>query len=422
MTINKIREVGKITVISTLITFIQIIAGFTVNKLIAVSIGPSGLAIMGSFRNILQLTVAFGQGFIEQGIIRKVSEDFENLEKTHKNIKSILVINLLFSMVVVVVLLLLFLMTPAFLGGYHSYVLLLCISAFPTVLGKSILLINNGFKDTRLWLRFSILQSVISIIITIPLALFYQLEGALIGILSHQGVSGVLMLYVFSTRKIDYRSVLDKSVGLNQLKEWLPFIKISLITMLLKPIFELYIRNDINQSIGLYESGLWQATIFVSLFFVTFLSATFKTYYFPTLSRHDKKVRFMNFSCLVYILAGLVSLVVVSPIRDELVLLLFSDEFLRVSEYLKYQLIGDVFRVSAAVFGYYLITRTKTKYYLICEIVYYFTYILVIQFWNADVLDYIYAHVAACFGYFIVILTIANLEGLNEKNTSSRRV
>jgi O-antigen/teichoic acid export membrane protein len=55
-------------------TVIGFISGFVVNKVIAVFIGPSGVAMISQFQNFIAISTVAATGGIEQGAVKYVAE------------------------------------------------------------------------------------------------------------------------------------------------------------------------------------------------------------------------------------------------------------------------------------------------------------------------------------------------------------
>ena len=63
-------------------TIIKMINGFVVVKIIALYIGPSGLAFIGHFQNFLTILMRFATGAITSGVVKYTAEHREDeLEK-----------------------------------------------------------------------------------------------------------------------------------------------------------------------------------------------------------------------------------------------------------------------------------------------------------------------------------------------------
>ena len=75
----------KTSVLSAIATIIKIISGFVINKVVAIYVGPSGLAIIGQLQNFMELIVTFSNGAITNGVVKYTAE-YQTIEQKKKNI------------------------------------------------------------------------------------------------------------------------------------------------------------------------------------------------------------------------------------------------------------------------------------------------------------------------------------------------
>ena len=80
------------TSISTAITFIS---GFIVTKVVAIKIGPQGMAYLGQFQNTTSILAMLATGAITTGVIKYLAEHINEQQKTI--MKAVLIICLVFT-------------------------------------------------------------------------------------------------------------------------------------------------------------------------------------------------------------------------------------------------------------------------------------------------------------------------------------
>lgn len=72
---------AKITILSGIVTFFRLLAGLLISKVVAIYTGPSGMASLGQFQNMVTFINGFVSSQVSQGINRYSSEykdDYEN--------------------------------------------------------------------------------------------------------------------------------------------------------------------------------------------------------------------------------------------------------------------------------------------------------------------------------------------------------
>ena len=64
----------KTSVLTAISTIIKLIAGFVINKVIAIYVGPSGLAVVGQLQNFMSIITTISNGAITNGIVKYTAE------------------------------------------------------------------------------------------------------------------------------------------------------------------------------------------------------------------------------------------------------------------------------------------------------------------------------------------------------------
>ena len=99
----------KTSVLTGISTIIKVISAFVINKVIAIYVGPSGLAIVGQLQNFMELIVTFSNGAITNGIVKYTAE-YQTIEQKQKIFSSSIVISLVCSLIISI-----------FLFGFSDY-------------------------------------------------------------------------------------------------------------------------------------------------------------------------------------------------------------------------------------------------------------------------------------------------------------
>ncbi|MEZ9520084.1 O-antigen flippase, partial [Vibrio splendidus] len=90
----------KTSFLSLIATVTKILVGLVINKAIAMFIGPSGLALIGQFRNFTQMSMTVATGAINSGVTKHVAEYGSEKEKNEVLISTSLIISISCSVIV----------------------------------------------------------------------------------------------------------------------------------------------------------------------------------------------------------------------------------------------------------------------------------------------------------------------------------
>ena len=69
----------KTSVLTGISTVIKLVSAFVINKVIAIYIGPSGLAIVGQLQSFTSIITTFSNGAISSGIVKYTAE-YQDIE------------------------------------------------------------------------------------------------------------------------------------------------------------------------------------------------------------------------------------------------------------------------------------------------------------------------------------------------------
>lgn len=95
----------KTSLLSAISTFIKLASNLVINKVIAIYIGPAGIALIGQFQNFLTVVTTLGNGAINAGVTKYVAEYNEkDSQKRDAYISVAIKITLLVSIIIGLVL------------------------------------------------------------------------------------------------------------------------------------------------------------------------------------------------------------------------------------------------------------------------------------------------------------------------------
>ena len=149
------------------------------------------------------------------------------------------------------------------------------------------------------------------------------------------------------------------------------FTLMALITSVTLPVAYVMMRNMLAAHYSWDEVGIWQGVSSISDAYLQFITASFSVYLLPTLSRLTTKQDITReiVKSLKFVLPAVAAAsFTVWLLRDVAIWLLFSDKFIAMRDLFAWQLVGDVLKVGAYVFGYLVIARASLTFYVLAEI------------------------------------------------------
>ncbi|MFJ8219587.1 O-antigen translocase [Bacillus cereus] len=364
----------KTSFLSGIATIIKMFSNLIINKIIAVYIGPTGIALIGQFQNILNTLVTLGSGGITAGVTKYVAQHVDNNQLKKRYISISLFITIFCSIFTGIVIFILkdWLTLKAFSDlKYRSIFIILSVSILFISLNNYLLALLNGLKKIKVYILINILSSLVALVLTTILTIKYTLYGALLSIVLVQSVVLVVTLvYVIKTKfinNIQLNLIGEKGIY----KDFSQYSLMAIVSMVCIPINQLWIRNLIIDSESLIAAGHWEAMNKISSMYLLVITTALTTYYLPRLSEIRKveelreEVKKSYRFILPFVLLSCVGIFI---LRDFIIELLFSKEFYGMRELFVFQLIGDFLKMSSWVLGFLMVARAMTKVFIITEI------------------------------------------------------
>ncbi|SDC77894.1 O-antigen translocase [Pedobacter soli] len=401
----------KTTIFSGIITFVKIASTFVASKVVAISAGPAGVAIVGAFTNFITISQTFANGAINNGVIKYSSEYNGDSIKLKTLISTSLRITIYSSIISGILLILFsgFISSIVFMNElYVNPIRLLGLTIVLTSCNTLILSVLNGLGEIKLYTFVNAIGSIISLIFTVTLVYFYNVIGALYALVFSQSI--ILLVSVILLRK---KAVLrlffnvqpiDKTIAANLSK----FSFMAIISALTMPLVQIIIRNFLIAKVGIDESGYWQGMMRISDGYLMLITTSLSTYYLPKLSslktNGELKTEIYN-GYKVIIPAVIVSCGLIFLLRFLIIKVLFTSDFISMEKLFIWQLLGDIFKICAWVLAYLMLAKAMTKLFVITEIIFGLSYIIITYFcvikWGV-----LGASIAFAINYFLYLLAM----------------
>jgi len=364
----------KTSILSALAVIIKVITGFITIKIVAVYIGPAGLALIGQMQNFINMISSIASAGVNSGVIKYTAEHFDDEIIKQKIWSSALKI----SMVLIIPIAVTMILFADFISmkllnttEYNSIFIVFALTIIFYVLNSLLTSILNGQKEIKKLTILNIVGSIFGLFITILLVIQYDFYGALIaGIISQSIVFFITLSFVLKSNWFKLSMFLN-DLDKEYTKKLLNYSAMALVSASMIPISHMYIRNYIGTNIGWDEAGYWQAIWRISETYLMLITTTLSIYYLPKLSNIQDKKELQKE--LIYGYKIIMPLVIILALgiffsKDFIIRLLFSDAFSPMAELFLFQLIGDVIKIASFLLGFILIAKAMTKLFIFYEI------------------------------------------------------
>lgn len=368
------RNIFYGAVLTTAAQLSKIGGGFLLLKLIAVYLGPEGLGQIGNFMSVVTILSLIAGGGVVNGVIKYVAALKNERKKLLIFVSSVKVYSFVFSFFIAVAGCLLSEKIAFYIFGDSSkYWLIIVLALAQMGFGFTNLVtgVANGLMDTRSYALIQVGGNLLVLPIAWVLVSKLHFAGAALSIVLFY-FSYTLPAYYFYRKSVFFnRTLLFSSLRANVSRLSIYTI-MACVGAVSVPLVEIIVRAQLISNAGLDAAGIWQGSIKLSSAYMGFFTVFLAVYFMPLIVKLDGKkeisstvIRFIAIVMTVF-LVGASALYLC---RATFIPLLLSSNFSALEELIKYQLVGDFFRVSSYVIGFVVIARSSLKVYLFSEVV-----------------------------------------------------
>ena len=360
---------------SGMVTFLNALRVFVVNKLLAVFLPPAAFACVGQFMNFMTMGQATSSLALQNGWVSLTAQNRDNLEQLRGVWRGGFRLTTYASIFTFAVALVLCFTVPLerFFPGIHPrLVQAAIIFALPGVLATNVITITasvmNGLGHYRRWALINMVSSLWQML----WVAFFIYTGRLsvLSIVATQSIiAGVFAGQIAARAGFSLSEI--RKTALDIRLPWASFALMGIVPMILTPVVLTFMRSTIGTNLGWNAAGIWQGIWKISDFFTAFFSAILGVIILPKVSAKMAKSEFWGLFrpiLLKTILLALVAVVILYFGRSRLVAVMLSSAYAGAADYISVQLLGDFFRVGGWALGLVLIARRETKKFLMLEI------------------------------------------------------
>lgn len=395
----------KTSLYTSISTAINFVSGFIVIKVVAVKIGPEGIAFVGQFQNTTSILTMLATAAISSGVIKYLAQNSHDIIKSRAIINTSFLIVFFSSLIISV-----FVMsTSGFLSiaafkttdfwlVYFLFGLFIMVIAFNVMF----LAILNGIKEIKKFTIVNICSSLLGVSITVVFAYIFGIKGVLISSTAAALVVFIINVYFFNSLNIKWRPDF-KSWDKNVVRMLGAFSLMAVVSGFLTPATQILIRDRIIIQFSTVHAGYWQAVTKISDYYLSFITSVLVVYYMPRLSEIQNKIELrkeiVNGYKIILPVVGFIALIIWLS-KSIIIHLLFTPEFLPMKPLFTFQLLGDFFKIGSWLLSYLMLAKAMTKVFIFTETLFSISYIALSYFFM-DHFGIVGATYAFCINYVL---------------------
>ncbi len=364
----------KITSLNSFSVALKIGIGLITSKILAIFVGPSGMALIGNLRNFLTSLENISTLGFQNGIVKYVAENEKSRLELQKIVSTVF-ITLIGSALFIsgILFCTAWYWNEKIFGNNTEYLIVFKVLAFvlPTY-GLSIFFVAliNGLGRFKKVIGINIIGNIFGLLTSIFLIVQFKTVGALMAIIIAPALLFFITLYLVQKEIQFFQFIKLETFDFKVLKNLSSYSLMTLVSSVFGPFVFLAIRNHIIQNLGIEQAGYWETITRISSYYLMFISAILSIYFLPKLSKaqNDQETKSIFLKYYKYILPIFVfALLIIYFARFFVVQLLFTKEFLPVANLFFWQLLGDILKVCALILGYQFFAKRKTLMFILTE-------------------------------------------------------
>lgn len=358
-------------------SMVAMLLGALTTKIIAITAGPSGIAVFSQLRQLGQFISLFatlnGQNSLVRGISSrsdKASHDFA-FTVGQLFLAGVVIVGCLYMAIAPNVHALLFSSDDSqLLLAVYLVTILLLLGAGATYYQG----VLTGLRLTHALALTQISSAISALLVAYPCMQIDHPAG-FVGIVA----TGFLATILGSTRSLRQRGwrfggfLPPTSVSWDKpaIQEHLSFASVSLITGLSGAGMVIALRTMHISDGGLAMGGVFDAAWTISMTYVMLLLSSFGVHYLPALSKAktaEATQQSVNAVFDVTTLLGTVLVATAVLLKPWMLWLLYSNDFKPALDIMRWNMIGDYLKISGWVFGMLLIAHAERRVFAISEL------------------------------------------------------
>ena len=411
------KSIFKATSLFGGVQFYQISIQIIKSKIVAVLLGPSGVGIMGLLTSGMQLIQSFTNMGLASSAVRDVSEangqnDVTRIFKTVCVVRKLVWITGLLGLVVTAALSPVLSKTSFGNYDYTMPFIVLSITLLLDQINSGQKVVLQGLRRLKDLAKCSAFGVTFGLIVSVPLYYWLGIKG-IVPTLILTSICSLFLSWLYS-RKIKIEKV--RVTPREALKEGKQMLVMG-ISMSLSGIFSTIVAYAIRAYIqnigGVEEVGLYQAGFVIMTTYVGMITNAIATDYYPRLAaiNHD------NAKCMETVSQqGEIGSIILAPMLTACIIfmpfvlmLLYSDRFIKADEYISWACLGMMLRLAAWVISFLFVAKAESKLFIFNEAAACFCYlvfsIIGYKYWGLQGLGAAFAlHYLV---YFIQVYVIA---------------
>lgn len=380
------RQIFRSSAILGSATFINIVIAIIKVKVLAVLLGPAGVGLMGLYQNIMGTASTLANCGTGISGVRQIAASQGDQKLLSSIRRALLWGNFLMGCLGMAVFW--FARDPIAKLVFHDTVHAVEVSwlgvgVFISLMGTSQMAMLQGMRRIGDVARVNVLSSLAGSIVGVLIVWLLGQDGVHWFVIAAPAASVIFSSW-YASRLPRIQAEQDWEVMRQQWQSLLSFGIPLMAAGLLTLLTQLIVRSLVVKDLGLDASGYFQAAWSISMTYIGFVLGAMATDYLPRLSEaihdHERSKQLVNEQTEMTLLMAAPLLLAMLTLAPWLIELLYAKSFIPATEILRWQVMGDIFKVIAWPMGFIVLALGRGDVFIVTQFTWNAIYLLCVWF------------------------------------------
>ncbi|VVQ07108.1 Lipid III flippase [Pseudomonas fluorescens] len=351
---------------------VKAVAGLIVIKLLAWKLGPDGFGLLGQLMTLVAITGMFAGGGITNGLIKVLAESPVASKEGKAWFATAFTLTTVISAIVALLLMLFStaLSNRLMQGGFTA--LFVGLGLVQAIVGYASLVQAEASSrgESVFYAKVNILGTVLGTLVLALAVNSFGFDGAAYSVMLMPALTAIVTLLFMASGRRELFHFSRFLVDRVRMRHLLSFSVLALVGSTSVPVAQILMRDGMAQRFGWEQVGLWQGVIKLSDVYMQFVGVVLMNYVLPryaSAANLNLVIKEFKISLLWLLSALMLGFIALYSLKNIVVKLVFSDEFLPMTDYFLPQMVGDIFRTIASAISLIFMARGAVRVSIIFE-------------------------------------------------------
>jgi O-antigen/teichoic acid export membrane protein len=346
---------------------VTLISSFIKHKLLSIFIGVGGYGVFGMLNSIVDLIKSISGFSIESSAVKAIASEDNKLEEKSK---IVIILSLLTGLIGCLISLFFspFISQFIFKSNDKWYLIVfLGLAVFFKQLTGAFNAILQGKNKLKQLATSNLLSNIISLVVTIPFFYFFKKDFIIPAIIITAFVNAIIY-WLFVKKVVSFTNFLNFKEALINGKEIIYFGGLLMVMSFLPLLVNYIIQVVINRENNIGTVGIYNVSIIILNTYVGFLFSAMATEYYPRLvnldGSNEKLASSVRQQANLTVLLIVPVIIIFIGFGEQIIKILFSKDFIKAYDLLKWGVIGMFFKSISFSIGYLFIAKADSKVFM----------------------------------------------------------